>query len=90
MAFVALIYVGLVLIVNGLMLLGWLTPREAGPLNLFVGAMQVITPTWLIFTAAGDPDTIFLTGAGKSSTIIALVVARSLSAGTGPLGASHD
>ena len=32
--------------------------RSAAPLNVFVGAMQVITPTWLIFTSRGDPDVI--------------------------------
>ena len=59
MSAVGLVYVGAVLVVNGLLLLGWLTPREAGPLNLFVGGLQVITPTYLIFVAAGDPDVIF-------------------------------
>lgn len=59
MSSVGLIYVGLVLVINGLMLLGWLTPREVGPLNLFVGVLQVLTPTYLIFVAAGDPDAIF-------------------------------
>lgn len=59
MSSVALIYVGCVLIINGLMLLGWVTPREAGPLNLFVGALQVFTPTYLIIAADGDVDQIF-------------------------------
>lgn len=59
MSAVGLIYVGIVLIVNGLLLLGWLGPREAGPLNLFVGALQVFTPTYLIITAAGDPGVVF-------------------------------
>ena len=59
MSAVGLIYVGIVLIVNGLLLLGWLTPREAGPLNLFVGALQVLTPTYLIFIAGGDLNAIF-------------------------------
>ena len=59
MSDVALIYVGAVLIVNGIMLLGWLTPREAGPLNIFVGALQVFTPTYLIVTAGGDTAAVF-------------------------------
>lgn len=59
MSAVGLIYVGIVLIVNGIMLLGWITPREAAPLNLFVGALQVFTPTYLIIVAAGDVDKIF-------------------------------
>jgi hypothetical protein len=58
MASVGLLYVGAVLIVNGLMLLGRVDARAAAPLNLFVGALQVLTPTYLIFTSGGDPDTI--------------------------------
>lgn len=37
------------------MLLGRVDPRAAIPLNLFVGVLQVITPTYLVFTAGGDP-----------------------------------
>lgn len=59
MSSVSLIYVGLVLIVNGLMLLGRVGAREVAPLNLFVGVLQVVTPTYLIFVAGGDPDAIF-------------------------------
>lgn len=59
MSAVGLIYVGIVLVLNGLMLLGWVTPREAGPLNLFVGVLQVVTPTYLIVAAAGNVDEIF-------------------------------
>jgi hypothetical protein len=55
MASVGLLYVGAVLFLNGLMLLGWVESRSAAPLNLFVGVLQVVTPTYLIFTAAGDP-----------------------------------
>lgn len=58
MASVGLLYVGAVLILNGLMLLGVVDARAAAPLNLFVGALQVVTPTYLIFTADGDPNTI--------------------------------
>jgi hypothetical protein len=58
MASVGLLYVGAVLIVNGLMLLGRVDARAAAPLNFFVGALQVITPTYLIFTSGGDADTI--------------------------------
>jgi hypothetical protein len=58
MASVGLLYVGAVLIVNGLMLLGKVDARAAAPLNLFVGLLQVITPTYLIFTSGGDVDTI--------------------------------
>jgi hypothetical protein len=55
MAAVGLLFVGAVLIVNGLMLLGYVDARSAAPLNLFVGAMQVVTPTFLIFTVTGPP-----------------------------------
>jgi putative amide transporter protein len=63
MASVGLLYVGAVLFVNGAMLLGWVDGRSAAPMNLFVGILQVITPTYLIFTAAGDP-TIILNASG--------------------------
>lgn len=59
MSAVGLIYVGIVLVINGIMLLGWLTPRETAPLNLFVGALQVFTPTYLIIIAASDVDQVF-------------------------------
>jgi putative amide transporter protein len=58
MGTVGLLYVGAVLFINGLMLLGVVNAKSAAPLNVFVGAMQVITPTWLIFTSRGDPDII--------------------------------
>ena len=43
MAAVGLFYVGAVLFVNGLMLLGKVDPRAAGFLNLFVGVLQRLT-----------------------------------------------
>src|SRR4051794_1350923 len=58
MGSVGLLYVGAVLAINGLMLLGYVEARSAAPLNLFVGALQVVTPTYLIFTAGGDQATI--------------------------------
>jgi hypothetical protein len=58
MGSVGLLYVGAVLIINGLMLLGYVEARSAAPLNLFVGALQVVTPTYLIFTSGGDAATI--------------------------------
>jgi hypothetical protein len=57
---VGLLYVGAVLFVNGLMLLGVVDGRAAAPINLFVGALQVVTPTYLIIFAAGDPRAISL------------------------------
>jgi hypothetical protein len=57
-ASVGLLYVGAVLFVNGLMLLGRVEPRSAALLNLFVGALQVVTPTVLIIQADGEPGAI--------------------------------
>lgn len=53
MASVGLLYVGAVLFVNALMMLGRVEARSAAILNLFVGAMQVVLPT-LLLVAAGD------------------------------------
>ena len=58
MGAVGLLYVGAVLAVNGLMLLGLVDAKSAAPLNLFVGGLQVVTPTVLIITSGGDPDVI--------------------------------
>ncbi|MDA3022340.1 MAG: AmiS/UreI family transporter [Actinomycetota bacterium] len=54
MGAVGLIYVGAVLFLNGTMLLGWIDSKSAAPLNIFVGILQVITPTYLIINADGD------------------------------------
>ena len=54
MAAIGLIYCGAVLFVNGLMLLGHVSTRSAAILNLFVGALQVVTPTVLILQAGQD------------------------------------
>lgn len=58
MGSVGLLYVGAVLFINGLMLLGLVEAKAAAPMNLFVGLLQVVTPTYLIFTANGDQDVI--------------------------------
>ncbi len=60
MGAVGLLYVGAVLVVNGVMLLGHVSPAGAAPLNLFVGALQVVTPTYLIVAAGGDQAQIAL------------------------------
>jgi hypothetical protein len=60
---VGLLYVGAILFLNGCMLLGWVEAKSAAPLNLFVGALQVVTPTYLIFTANGD-ETAILSASG--------------------------
>ena len=58
MANVGLLYVGAILFLNGVMLLGWIDAKSAAPLNVFVGILQVVTPTYLIFTADGDVNQI--------------------------------
>lgn len=58
MGAVGLFFVGAVLFINGVMLLGWVDARSAVPMNFFVGALQLVTPTYLIFTANGDADVI--------------------------------
>jgi putative amide transporter protein len=57
-ASVGLLYVGAVLLLNGLSLLGVVSPRSAAPLNLFVGALQCVVPTGLLVQAQGDPSLI--------------------------------
>ncbi|MFJ8792725.1 AmiS/UreI family transporter [Streptomyces sp. NPDC102462] len=58
MANVGLLFVGAVLYINGLLLLGKVEARSAAVFNLFVGALQVLTPTYLIFVADNDPKKI--------------------------------
>jgi hypothetical protein len=58
MGAVGLFYVGAVLFLNGVMILGRVDPKAAAVFNLFVGTLQVITPTFLIFTSGGNPDVI--------------------------------
>lgn len=59
MANVGLLYVGAILFLNGLALLGVVRGNGAVPLNIFVGVLQVFTPTWLIINSGGDPDLIY-------------------------------
>lgn len=58
MAAVGLLYVGAVLFINGLSLVGWVKGKSLIPMNLFVGLLQVVTPLFLIFTSDGDFGTI--------------------------------
>ncbi|WP_372698228.1 AmiS/UreI family transporter [Arthrobacter sp. JSM 101049] len=51
---VGLLYVGAVLFVNGLLLIGVIPGKSAAILNFFVGAMQVVFPTIVLSQAAGD------------------------------------
>ncbi|TFC93582.1 MULTISPECIES: AmiS/UreI family transporter [Cryobacterium] len=59
MGAVGLLYVGAVLFINGLMLVGAIPGKSAGILNFFVGGMQVIFPTLIILGADGDLAIIF-------------------------------
>ncbi len=59
MSSVGLLYVGAVLFINGLMLIGLIPGKSAGILNLFVGGMQVIFPTVIILQSNDDLPTIF-------------------------------
>lgn len=63
MGSVGLLFVGAVLFLNGLMLLGRVEARSAAPMNFFVGVLQIITPTYLIFTAHGD-ESVILSASG--------------------------
>jgi hypothetical protein len=59
MGSVGLLYVGAVLFINGLMLLGAIPGKSAGILNFFVGGMQVVFPTLIILQANGDQSVIY-------------------------------
>ncbi|TJY68825.1 transporter [Arthrobacter sp. CAU 1506] len=59
MASAGLLYVGAILFINGLMLLGWIPGKSAAILNLFVGALQVIVPVVLLTQAEGEPAATF-------------------------------
>lgn len=48
---VGLLLVGVVLFVNGASLLGAVSPRDAVPINMFVGAVQVVFPTLAMLVA---------------------------------------
>ncbi len=56
MATAGLFYVGAVLVLNGVLLLGRIGAREAVPLNLFVGVLQVLTPFVLLARAESAAD----------------------------------
>lgn len=56
---VGLLYVGAVLFLNGLMLIGLVPGKAAGILNFFVGAMQVVFPTIVLIQSGGNADIVF-------------------------------
>ena len=57
MGAVGLLFVGGVLFVNAIMLLGKADPKSVGVFNLFVGALQVVIPFYLVATSR-TPDEI--------------------------------
>lgn len=59
MGSVGLLYVGAVLFINGLMLIGVIPGKSAAILNFFVGTMQVVFPTLIILQANNDLSVIF-------------------------------
>ena len=58
---VGLLFVGIVLLVNGLNALGIVPARSAGVLNLFVGTMQVALPTIILIQNSTDAAVIAAT-----------------------------
>ncbi len=62
MAAVGLLFVGAVLFVNALLLLGVVDAKSAALFNLFVGALQVIVPTVLIINAEAPDDILAASG----------------------------
>ena len=62
MSAVGLMFVGAVLFVNGLLLLGRIDGKGAATFNLFVGALQVAIPFYLIATAKTADDILLASG----------------------------
>ena len=62
MADVGLMFVGAVLFINGLLLIGKVDAKGAGVFNLFVGALQVLVPFYLIATTTNVSDILLDSG----------------------------
>ena len=62
MADVGLMFVGAVLFVNGLLLLGKVDGKGAATFNLFVGALQTAIPFYLITTATTTDEILLASG----------------------------
>ena len=56
---VGLLYVGAILFLNGTISIRWIHGKSAAPLNIFVGLLQVVTPTYLIINTNVDMTQIF-------------------------------
>ena len=85
MASVGLMFVGAVLFVNGLLLLGKIDAKSAGVFNIFVGVLQVAVPFYLIATAE-TPDDILLSAGIFLFGFTYLYVGITNLAGYPPLG----
>jgi putative amide transporter protein len=59
MSALGLLFVGAVLFVNGLALLGRVEPQAAAPINLFVGALLVVVVLYLALPAGEDLAPVF-------------------------------
>src|SRR5580765_8149056 len=59
---VGLLFVGAVLFLNGLLLLGKVDAKSAAVFNLFVGALQTAVPFWLIAHAKSPDDVLAAAG----------------------------
>ncbi|MBS0548855.1 MAG: transporter [Proteobacteria bacterium] len=62
MSSVGLMFVGAVLFINGLLFLGKVDAKSAATFNLFVGALQVAIPFYLIATAATTDEILLASG----------------------------
>jgi hypothetical protein len=85
MADVGLMFVGAVLFVNGLLLLGKIDGKGAGVFNLFVGALQTAVPFYLIAHTT-NPDDILLDSGIFLFGFTYLYVGIGNLAGTKPVG----
>lgn len=59
---IGLLYVGCVLFINSLMLLNLVEAKSATVINFLVGLVQIVIPTYLIFTSNGDLLTLLSVG----------------------------
>ncbi len=62
MSAVGLLFVGGVLFVNAIMLLGQADPKNVGVFNLFVGVLQVAIPFYLVATGSTEDDILNASG----------------------------
>lgn len=58
MSNVGLLYVGAMLFISSLLLLGRIDGKSAAIFNIFIGLLQIFTPIYLIVTAERDLPTI--------------------------------